>query len=60
MCDVFYCLKFHRKRTGGRKRADECGVTFRENTLTVPNAPLKKEIAKPRPIAPGAHLIALP
>src|SRR6266699_7149371 len=44
----------------GRKRADECGVALWENALTVPNAPLKKEIAKPRPIAPGAHLITLP
>jgi hypothetical protein len=45
---------------GGRKRADECGVALWENALTVPNAALKKEIAKPRPIAPGADLITLP
>src|SRR2546423_5405131 len=45
---------------GGRKRADECGVAFRENALTVPNASLKKEIAKPRPIASGSHFITLP
>src|ERR1700752_1503638 len=45
---------------GGRWCADVCGVALWENALTVPNAPLKKEIAKPRPIAPGAHLITLP
>src|SRR5712691_9086229 len=41
---------------GGRKRADEFGIALWENALTVPNAALKKEIAKPRPIAPGADL----
>src|SRR6202163_597494 len=45
---------------GGRKCADECGVALWENALTFPDAALKKEIAKPRPIAPGAHLITLP
>src|ERR1700693_1768029 len=45
---------------GGRKRADEFGVALWENALTVPDATLKKEAAKPRPVAPGANLITLP
>ena len=45
---------------GGRKRADEFGIALWENALTVPDATLKKEVAKPRPIASGADLIALP
>src|ERR1700682_5950442 len=45
---------------GWRKRADEFGVAHSENALSVPDATLKKEIAKPRPVAPGANLITLP
>src|ERR1700722_2131270 len=45
---------------GGRKRADEFGIALWENALTVPDATLKKEVAKPRPVAPGATLITLP
>src|SRR5208282_3395621 len=45
---------------GGRRRADEVSVALRENTLTVPDAALKIEIAQPRPVAPGADLITLP
>src|ERR1700730_242776 len=44
---------------GGRDRADELGISFRKNALAVPDAVLKIEIAKPRPIAPGGDLIAL-
>ena len=40
---------------GGRKRADEFGIALWENALTVPDATLKKEVAKPRPVAPGAN-----
>jgi hypothetical protein len=35
-------------RPGGRQRADEFRVTFRENALAVPNAVLKIEIAESR------------
>src|SRR5260221_6107625 len=45
---------------GGRKRADEFGIALWENALTVPDATLKKEVAEPRPVAPGANLITLP
>jgi hypothetical protein len=45
---------------GGCNRADEFGITLRENALTVPDATLKKEVAKPRPVAPGPNLIPLP
>src|SRR5258706_16251553 len=45
---------------GGRRCAGELGVAFRENALAVPDPVLKIEIAKPRPVPPGAGLITLP
>src|SRR5260370_40981265 len=45
---------------GGRKRPDEFVIALWENALTVPHATLKKEVPKPRPVAPGANLITLP
>src|SRR4029079_3731084 len=45
---------------GRRKRADEFGIALWQNALTVPDTVLKKEVAKPRPVAPGANLITLP
>src|SRR6202049_1367035 len=45
---------------GGRKRSDEFRIALWENALTVPDATLKKQVAKTSPVAPGANLITLP
>src|SRR3954453_21772680 len=47
------------RRPGGRKRADELGIALWEHAFTVPDTIRQKQVAKPRPVAPGANLIAL-
>src|SRR5262249_16338381 len=43
-----------------RKRAYEFGVTLRKNSFAVPNAILKIEVSKTRPVSSGTDLVSLP